>query len=87
MTNADRIVPANDLLSVQLALQIARGAALNLLWNRPPTKSPKMDPVRTWMWPDHSTVAMERFPFHFDRDLSNAHELEINWEDRAPAKF
>jgi len=47
------------------ALQFARGAALNLLVESSTYEVAKMDRFRTWMWPDHSTVAMERLPFSF----------------------
>jgi len=52
------------------ALQFARGAALNLLVESSTTKSRKWTRFRTWMWPDHSTVAMERLSlFILNRDL------------------
>ncbi len=69
------------------ALQFARGAALNLLvesstYNVPGfERVPHVDVAGTLNSGDGSVSL-----FILNRDLSNAHELEINWEDHAPAR-
>src|SRR5271167_3796214 len=87
MTNADGLFRQTIFYPYSWALQFARGAALNLLVESSTYEVAKMDPV------PHVDVAGSFNSadgsislFILNRDLVNAHDVEINWEDRAPAK-
>ena len=87
MTNADGLFRQTIYYPYSWALQFARGAALNLLVESSTYEVAKMDPV------PHVDVAGSFNSkdgsislFILNRDLANAHEVEINWEDRAPSK-
>jgi alpha-N-arabinofuranosidase len=87
MTNADGLFRQTIYYPYSWALQFARGAALNLLVESSTYEVAKMDPV------PHVDVAGSFNGgdgsvslFILNRDLANAHDIEINWEDRAPSK-
>ena len=87
MTNADGLFRQTTFYPYSWALQFARGAALNLLVESSTYELPKMDPV------PHVDVAGSFNSadgsislFILNRDLKNSHDIEINWEDRAPSK-
>ena len=87
MTNADGLFRQTIYYPYSWALQFARGAALNLLVESSTYEVAKMDPV------PHVDVAGSFNSgdgsvslFILNRDLSNAHDIEINWEDHAPSK-
>jgi alpha-N-arabinofuranosidase len=87
MTNADGLFRQTIYHPYSWALQFARGAALNLLVESSTYEVAKMDPV------PHVDVAGSFNSsdgsvslFILNRDLKNAHDIEINWEDHAPAK-
>jgi alpha-N-arabinofuranosidase len=87
MTNADGLFRQTIYYPYSWALQFARGAALNLLVESSTYEVAKMDPV------PHVDVAGSFNNsdgsvslFILNRDLANAHQIEINWEDHAPSK-
>jgi len=87
MTNADGLFRQTIYYPYSWALQFARGAALNLLVESSTYEVAKMDAV------PHVDVAGSFNSkdgsvslFILNRDLSNAHDIEINWEDHAPAR-
>jgi alpha-N-arabinofuranosidase len=87
MTNADGFFRQTIYYPYYWALQFARGAALNLLVDSSMYEVAKMDPV------PHVDVAGSFNSgdgsvslFILNRDLSNPHDIEINWEDHAPSK-
>jgi alpha-L-arabinofuranosidase len=87
MTNTDGLFRQTIYYPYSWALQFARGAALNLLVESSTYEVAKMDPV------PHVDVAGSFNSgdgsvslFILNRDLTNAHEIEINWEGRAPSK-
>jgi alpha-N-arabinofuranosidase len=87
MTNADGLFRQTIYHPYSWALQFARGAALSLLVESSTYEVAKMDPV------PHVDVAGSFNSgdgsvslFILNRDLKNAHDIEINWEDHAPAK-
>jgi len=87
MTNADGLFRQTIYYPYSWALQFARGAALTLLVESSTYEVAKMDPV------PHVDVAATFNSndgnislFLLNRDLGKAREIEINWEDRAPAR-
>jgi alpha-N-arabinofuranosidase len=87
MTNRDGLFRQTIYYPYSWALQFARGAALNLLVESSTydvagmEQVPHVDVAGSFNTSDGS-VAL----FILNRDLSKAHELEILWEDHAPAR-
>ena len=87
MTNAEGLFRQTIFYPYSWALQFARGAALNLLvesstYDVPGFEHvPHVDVAGTLNSGDGSVSL-----FILNRDLSKAHELEINWEDHAPTR-
>ena len=87
MTNADGLFRQTIYYPYSWALQFARGTALNLLVESSTYEVKGMDQV------PHVDVAGSFNSsdgsislFILNRDLSNAHDVEILWEDHAPTK-
>ena len=85
MTNADGLYRQTIFYPFSWGLQHARGAALEILVEPGPAyevsgygQVPYVDVAGT-INPDDGTVAL----FILNRDLSNSHQLELNWEARA----
>ncbi len=87
MTNADGLYRQTIYYPYTWALQFARGAALNLLVESPTYEVAGLDQVgyvdvAGSLNHDNGKVSL----FILNRDLKNPRELEIVWEDVAPAK-
>jgi alpha-N-arabinofuranosidase len=86
MTNADGLFRQTIYYPYSWALQFARGAALNVLVESSTYEVKGMDPVphldatATLNAADGSVVL-----FILNRDLQKAHDVEVVWEDQAPA--
>ena len=66
---------------------MARGNVLNLLLESPSMKSRESGRFLIWMWSgtfskENGNVTL----FILNRDLANAHEVDLVWEDTAPAR-
>ncbi len=85
MTNANGLYRQTIFYPYSWALQYAQGAALEVLLESPETyevsgfgQVPYLDVAGTFNKEDGSLSL-----FVLNRDLSNAHQLELNWEDKA----
>jgi alpha-L-arabinofuranosidase len=87
MTNADGMFRQTIYYPYSWALQFARGSALNLLVESSTydakgfDKVPHLDAAAT-----HNTADGSVTLFILNRDLANAHDVEIVWEDQAPTR-
>ena len=87
MTNADGLFRQTIYYPYSWALQFARGAALNVLVESSTYEVKGMDPVphldatATYNSADGGVVL-----FILNRDLQKAHDVEVVWEDQAPAR-
>jgi alpha-L-arabinofuranosidase len=87
MTNADGLFRQTIYYPYSWALQFARGSALNLLVESSTydvkgfDKVPHLDAAAT-----HNTADGSVALFILNRDLANAHDVEIVWEDQAPTR-
>jgi alpha-N-arabinofuranosidase len=87
MTNADALFRQTIYYPYSWALQFARGAALNLLVDSSTYEVAGMDQVphvdvAGSVDNDAGNISL----FILNRDLSNAHAIEVLWEDRPPAR-
>jgi alpha-N-arabinofuranosidase len=87
MTNANGLLRQTIYYPYDWALQYARGGVLNLLVESPTYEVAKMGQVpyvdvAGTMNPEDGKVGI----FVLNRDLSNAHVLEINWQDKTPGQ-
>jgi len=87
MTNADGLYRQTIYYPYNWALQFARGAALNLLVESPTYEVAGLDKVgyvdvAGSLNHDDGKMSL----FILNRDLKNSREVEIVWEDTAPAK-
>jgi alpha-N-arabinofuranosidase len=87
MTNADGLLRQTIYYPYNWALQLARGLVLNVLVDSPSYevpglgKVPYLDVAGTINPSDGKTSL-----FILNRDLSNSHAIEINWEGQAPGR-
>jgi len=87
MTNANGLYRQTIYYPYSWGLQMARGEVLNVLTDSPVYEvkgignTPYLDAVATFSKESGNIVL-----FVLNRDLSNAHEIEVVWEDQAPAK-
>ena len=87
MTNANGILKQTIYYPYSWALQYAHGSVLDLLVESPTYEVSKMgqvpylDAVATAN-PDSGGTSL----FVLNRDLSKAHAVEVNWQDKAPGK-
>lgn len=87
MTDANRILRQTTYYPYSWALQFARGAVLDLLAESSTYEVSAMDPVTHLEVAgalDHDSGKLSLFILN--RDLSKAHEVEVVWEDAAPAR-
>jgi alpha-L-arabinofuranosidase len=88
MTNADGMFQQTIFYPYNWALQYARGAALDLLVKSSTYEVVGMEPVPhidaagSYNEKDGSVAV-----FLLNRDLTKSHDVEVVWEDRAPAKI
>jgi len=86
-TNANGMFRQTIYYPYSWALQFARGSVLNLLVESPTYEVsgmgqvPYLDVAGT-MDPENGKISV----FVLNRDLSKAHSVEINWQDKAPAR-
>jgi len=86
-TNANGMFRQTIYYPYSWALQFARGSVLNLLVESPTCEVsgmgqvPYLDVAGT-MDPENGKISV----FVLNRDLSKAHSVEINWQDKAPAR-
>jgi alpha-N-arabinofuranosidase len=87
MTNPNGFLRQTIYYPYSWALQLARGSVLNLLVDSPSYEVsgmgqvPYLDIAGT-MDPDNGKVSL----LVLNRDLSKAHAVEVNWQDKAPAR-
>jgi alpha-N-arabinofuranosidase len=87
MTNANGLVRQTIYYPYNWALQFARGSVLNLLVESPTYEVkgmgqvPYLDVAGT-IDPENGKLSV----FVLNRDLSKAHTVELNWQDKAPAR-
>ena len=87
MTNASGLFRQTIYYPYSWALQFARGSVLNLVVESPTYEVkemgqvPYLDVVGT-LDPENGRVSV----FILNRDLSKAHTVELNWQDKAPAR-
>jgi alpha-L-arabinofuranosidase len=87
MTNASGMFRQTIYYPYSWALQFARGSVLNLLVDSPGYEVsgmgqvPYLDVAGT-MDPENGKISV----FVLNRDLSKAHTVELNWQDKAPAR-
>ena len=87
MTNANGLFRQTIYYPYNWALQYARGSVLNLLVESPTYEVsgmgqvPYLDVAAT-MEPENGKVSV----FVLNRDLSRAHTVELNWQDKAPSR-
>src|SRR5271156_1344175 len=87
MTNANGVLRQTIYYPYSWALQFARGAALDLLVQSSTYEVSGMDPVAHLDVAgslDHESGKLSLFILN--RDLSKDHEVEVVWEDAAPAR-
>ncbi len=89
MTNANGLYRQTIFYPYSWALQYAQGAALEVLLESPPSyevqgmgQVPYLDVAGTFNKVDGSISL-----FVLNRDLSNAHQLEVNWEDKSAGRL
>jgi alpha-L-arabinofuranosidase len=87
MTNAKGTLRQTIFYPYSFALQFARGAVLNLLVESPTYEVSQLGPVpfldaAGTLNPEDGKVSL----FILNRDLNNAHAIEINWQERAPSQ-
>jgi alpha-N-arabinofuranosidase len=87
MTNANGVLRQTIFYPYSWALQFARGSVLNLLVDSPTYEVSGMGPVAYLdvagtVSPEDGKVSL----FVFNRDLSKAHAIEVNWQDKGPAR-
>jgi alpha-L-arabinofuranosidase len=86
MTNADGFYRQTIYYPYNWALQFARGAVLNLLVESPTYDVPGMEKVPyVDVAGSYDSGEGKACLFVLNRDLSKSHEVELVWEDRAPA--
>ncbi len=87
MTNANGLVRQTIYYPYNWALQFARGSVLNLVVESPTYEVkgmgqvPYLDVAGT-VDPENGKVSV----FVLNRDLAKAHTVELNWQDKAPAR-
>ena len=87
MTNANGLFRQTIYYPYSWALQFARGSVLNLLVESPTYEVsgmgqvPYLDVAGT-ISPEDGKVSL----FILNRDLAKAHTVEVNWQDKAPAR-
>ncbi len=87
MTNSNGLFRQTIYYPYSWALQFAHGSVLNLLVESPTYEVsgmgqvPYLDVAGT-LSPDDGKVSL----FVLNRDLSKAHAVEVNWQDKAPSK-
>ena len=89
MTNSNGLYRQTIFYPYSWALQYAQGAAFEVLLESPQTyevqgwgQVPYLDVAGTFNQSDGSMSL-----FVLNRDLANAHQLEVNWEDKAAGKL
>ncbi len=87
MTNANGVLRQTIFYPYSWALQFARGSVLNLLVDSPTYEVSGMGPVAYLdvagtISPEDGRVSL----FVLNRDLSKAHAIEVNWQDKGPAR-
>ena len=89
MTNANGLYRQTIFYPYNWALQYAQGAALDILLESPPSyevqgmgEVPYLDVAGTYTQADGSISL-----FVLNRDLSTAHQFEVNWEDKTPGRL
>jgi len=87
MTNANGLLRQTIYYPYSWALQFARGSVLNLLVESPTYEVKEMGQVP--YLDVAGTIDLENGKvsvFVLNRDLSKAHTVELNWQDKAPAR-
>jgi alpha-L-arabinofuranosidase len=88
MTNADGLFRQTIYHPYSWALQFARGAALNVLVESSTYEVKGMDPVpHLDATATHNAADGSVVLFILNRDLQKPHDVEVVWEDRAPARI
>ncbi len=87
MTNANGLLRQTIYYPYSWALQFARGSVLNLVVESPTYEVKEMGQVpyldvAGTLDPENGKVSV----FVLNRDLSKAHTVELNWQDKAPAR-
>ena len=89
MTNANGLYRQTIFYPYSWALQYAQGAALDILLESPPSyevqgmgQIPYLDVAGTYNQTEGSMSLLV-----LNRDLSNAQQFEINWEDKTPGRL
>jgi alpha-N-arabinofuranosidase len=87
MTNANGLFRQTIYYPYSWALQFARGAALNVLVESSTYDVKGLDPVpHLDVAATHNTADGSVALFVLNRDLQKSHDLEVVWEDQAPAR-
>jgi alpha-L-arabinofuranosidase len=84
MTNEKGLIRQTIYFPYSWALQLAHGSVLNVLVDSPTYDVSKMGQV-PYVDVAGTTENGKTSLFLLNRDLSNPHTVEINWQDRAPA--
>src|SRR5271154_4460813 len=88
MTNPNGLFRQTIFYPYSWALQFARGAALNLLVESSTYEVKGMDPVpHLDATATHNAADGSVVLFILNRDLQKAHDVEVVWEDQAPARI
>jgi alpha-L-arabinofuranosidase len=88
MTNADGLFRQTIYYPYSWALQFARGAALNVLVESSTYEVKGMDPVpHLDATATHNAADGSVVLFILNRDLQKSHDVEVVWEDQAPARI
>ena len=87
MTNANGLLRQTIYYPYSWALQFARGSVLNLMVESPTYEVKEMGQVpyldvAGTIDPENGKVSV----FVLNRDLSKGHTVELNWQDKAPAR-
>ena len=86
MTNADKVIRQTIYYPYAWALDSARGSVLSLLVEAPTYDAPGLDPVPYVDVAGTFDSAQGKVSLYIlNRDLSKAREVELVWEDKAPA--
>jgi alpha-N-arabinofuranosidase len=85
MTNANGLLRQTIYYPYSWALQFARGRVLNLLVESPTYDVSKMGQIPYVDIAGTISDDGKTSLLFLNRDLAKSHEIEINWEDRAPA--
>src|SRR5580704_3780502 len=87
MTNANGLFRQTIYYPYSWGLQLARGSVLNLLTESPTYEVSGMDPVpHLDATATHNAADGTVVLFILNRDLQKAHDVEVVWEDQAPAR-